>query len=345
MAFAYVFHSNFEAGTNAEWDSESDGASILDFPHYSTLANMPGSNFIPYTGAYCARLTNVGGTTKGTLTEGDINIADTATNSFHFNILFGDDFRFTADDTCTLFDLIGSATTGAIGFKVTNSTQVINMGIGSSATGTVPSQFSSVQIQKNTWYTIEATFNIETNGTGTANLFVTKAGDAAQTTADASLATVTNVAVTSGEFGLQNQLATTLGTILLDNFIQDDERIYPVEQYSTAVEVTKTAHVFVGPGSIDGAALLTSGGSNVMKLWDTDVASTNMQDFKVELDQDRNTSFTGPLHFKKGCYVTLTGTSPRGQVVFQGNETKGHTGALHHSPANKRRWGQQRKTV
>lgn len=342
MSFPYIFASNFEAGTNAEWDSESDGGTpaILDFPHYTELARSPWSNATPYSGAYCMRILTVGGTTKGTLTEGGINIANTVTNSFRFDILFGNDFAFTVDDTCTLLDLIGSAVTGAIGFRVVTATDVINMGIGSSATGTVPSQFSSLQLQRNTWYTIEATFNIQTGGSGTADLFVTKDGDVAQTTADAGLTSVTNVAVTSGEFGLQNQAATTTGTILLDNFIHDDTRIFPDKRWSFNPEITKSFHAFIGPGSIDGAALLTSGGSNVMKLWDTDVADTN-QDFKVELDQDRNTSFTGPLRFQKGCYVSLAGTSPRGQVVFQGNSTEGHAAPLHHSPANMRRWGQQ----
>lgn len=338
MAFPYIFHSNFEAGTNGEWDSESSTA-ILDFPHYTALARSPGSNSTPYSGAYCMRIKTAGGTTKATLTEGDINIADTVTNSFRFDVYFGEDFAFTADDTCTLLDLIGSAVTGAIGFRVVAATDVINMGIGSSATGTVPDNFSAVQMQRNTWYTIEATFNIETDASGTASLFVTKDGDVAQTTADASLSSVTNVAVTSGEFGLQNQLATTTGTILLDNFIHDDLRIFPDKRWSREPEVTKSFHAFVGPGSIDGAALLTTGGSNVMKLWDTDVADIN-QDFKIELDQDRQTAFTGPLHFQKGCYAELAGTNPRGQVIFQGNTRQhGHVAPTHHSPANMRRWG------
>ncbi|KKN45927.1 hypothetical protein LCGC14_0677970, partial [marine sediment metagenome] len=34
-----------------------------------------------------------------TVTEGDINVADTVTNSFHFNIWFSSDFTATADDT------------------------------------------------------------------------------------------------------------------------------------------------------------------------------------------------------------------------------------------------------
>ena len=45
MAFPWIFHANFEQGTNAEWDSETDGASPtqLDFPHYTELARFPGS--------------------------------------------------------------------------------------------------------------------------------------------------------------------------------------------------------------------------------------------------------------------------------------------------------------
>lgn len=343
MAFPWIFEAQFEAGTNADWDSEADTDGILDFPHYSELARFPWSNATPYLGAYCARIVPAGGTNDATLTEADINIADTVTSHFRFSVWFSPDFDATADDTFALLELKGAAAvvTGSIGARYVAATDVINMGIGSSATGTVPSQFASFDMSRNTWYTIEATFDIETNGSGTADLFITKEGDAAQTTADASLTSVTNIAVTDGVFGLQDHLATTTGTILLDDFVQDDARVFPRLRFPRDPVFTTSGHAFIGPGSIDGAALLTTGGSNVMRLWDSDIADTNAtQSFKVEMDQDRQTSFAGPLKFNKGCYVQLSGTNPRGQVIFQGNTMEhGHVGPLHHSPALMRRWG------
>ena len=98
-----------------------------------------------------------------TVTEADINVADTVTNSFHFNIWFSSDFTATADDTFPFLELQGTAVTGAVGARIVAATDVINMGIGSTNTGTVPSQFASLAMERNQWYTIEATFNIETD--------------------------------------------------------------------------------------------------------------------------------------------------------------------------------------
>ena len=105
MAFSWIFHANFEAGTNAEWDSESDTDGIIDFPHYSELARFPWSTCTPYSGAYCARIVPAGGTNDATLTEADINIANTVASHFHFNLWWGPDFDATVDDTFVLLEL------------------------------------------------------------------------------------------------------------------------------------------------------------------------------------------------------------------------------------------------
>ncbi len=343
MAFPYIFHSNFEAGTNAEWDTESDSDGVITYPHYSALAGIPWSRAAPFSGAYCMQIKPAGGSADSTLAEADINIASGITNYFRFDLYFGNDFAATADDTFVLLELLGTgpATVVSLGCTITATSGNIVMAAGSATTGATPSTDGSLIIQRNTWYTIEMKVLIHLTNAGTVDVFITKDGDVAQTTADIALSSQDHIAVEDGLFGLQDHETTTTGTILLDNFIQDDTgRIFPDKRFSRNPEITKSFHAFIGPGSIDGAALLSSSGSNVMKLWDTDVADTN-QDFKVELDQDRNTSFTGPLFFQKGCYVSLAGTSPRGQVVFQGNSTEGHVAPLHHSPATMRRWGQQ----
>ena len=341
MAFPYIFHANYESGDNSEWDSESDSDGVISFPHYSTLARLPWSRALPYSGAYCMQIKPVGGSADTTLTEADINIASGITSYFRFDLYFGNDFAATADDTFVLLELQGTgpAVVVSLGCTITAASGNIVMAAGSATTGATPSTDGSFVLQRNTWYTIEMKVLIHLTNAGTVDVYITKDGDVAQTTSDIALTSQDHIAVTDGIFGLQDHETTTTGTILLDNFIQDDGRIYPDKRFSYEPEITKNFHAFIGPGSIDGAALLTSGGSNVMKLWDTDKADTN-QDFKVELDQDRNTSFTGPLHFQKGCYASLAGTSPRGQVIFQGTSlTDGHVAPLHHSPANMRRWG------
>jgi hypothetical protein len=102
VAFAWIFESNFEAGTVGEWDSESDTASQLDIAHYADLARFPWPTAAPLSGAYCLRLTLSGGTADATLTEGDLNIAANTLSWFGFGIWFSPTFTATADDTVNM---------------------------------------------------------------------------------------------------------------------------------------------------------------------------------------------------------------------------------------------------
>lgn len=110
MAFPYVFHSNFEQGTNAEFDSETDTGSQLDFPHYSELARWPWPTATPYSGAYCARWKLTGGTADSVLVEGDLDVGDGVTRYFKWDMWFSPDFDATADDTVAFLELKATAT-------------------------------------------------------------------------------------------------------------------------------------------------------------------------------------------------------------------------------------------
>ena len=345
MAFPFVYEANFETADASEWDSETDTGAQLDFPRYFDLARFPWPTAAPHTGSACMRATLSGGTDDAFVTEGDIDIAADTTRFAKFDIWFSPNFTATADDTINVFELqsTGPVVEATFGFRVVASTGVINFGIGETA----PTSFGSVQIERGRWYTVELQVHLDAGGgnDGTIDLFVTKEGDTASTTVHATqVGSLDQAAVIQGVLGVQDHLATTTGTILFDGFRFDDERVFPERRFKRDPFLTKSGHAFIGPGSIDGAALLTTGGSNVMKLYDTDVANTDGdQEMKVELDQDRQTSFTGPLLFEKGCFVELSGTNPRGKVIFQGNTMEhAHVAPRHHSTALVRRWGQQR---
>ena len=100
----------------------------------------------------------------------------------------------------------------------------------------------------------------------------------------------------------------------------DDLQVYPPrERFPTQRTVMASDHVFVGPGMVDGAALLSTTSGNIMRLFDTDTGNVNAaQAFVAELDLAAHTAVgTGvePLRFERGCFVQLTGTNPRGQVT------------------------------
>lgn len=342
MAFPYVFAENFERGTKGNFDTETDTASQLDFAHYTTLARYPW-RCTPYTGAYAMRLQLTGGTDDAILVEADTNIADTATSWFRFPVWFSPTFTGTANDTFALLELTGagSAVTVSIGARIVAATNVINIGAGGAATGAAPSTFGAQEIQRGVWYTIEAKVVIQTGGTGTIDLYITRDGEPQQTVAQVSVGTITNIAVTDSNYGIQDHLATTTGVILLGELVQDDAQLYVKPRYATEQIFTQSGHAFVGPGTIAVAALLTNEATNAMSLYDTETAETAVGVRKVLLDLDNQTSIGGDLFFQKGCYVEISGTDPIGQVMLtRYSASPGVKGPVHFSDAGLKRLAQ-----
>jgi len=318
VSFPWIHEANHERGDNADYDSETDTGSQLDFPHYTDLARFPWPHCAPYSGAYCMRVTLAGGTADAYVVEGDWDIAATVNRFCRFNIWFSPTFDATADDTVAIWEFLATATVEtSVGFRYVATTDVINLGIGEVA----PTSFGSA-IEKGVWYTVELDMqNDPGSNDGTIDMYVTKAGDPASTVVDATqVASLDQGAVTTGRLGVQDHLATTTGVILIDDVIFDDARIYPGARYPTQKTFTKSGHFFIGSGDVASAALLTDEATNKVLLYDTNTADTlSDQDFVAELELDNQTSISGPIHFEKGCYVELSGTDPRAQVTIVTN--------------------------
>lgn len=343
MAFPFVYESNFENGTTPfGWDTETDTGSQLDVAHYSELARSPHNQSAPYKGAYALRCVLAGGTADAFLEEGDLNIAAAGTAHAAFNVWFSPDFDATADDTVHLFELQGAADAiqAVVGFRYVAATDVINIGMGELA----PTSFSGIEIKKGVWYTVELAVTLDdgVSDDGTLDIYITEEGSPAATVVSATqVASLDQVAVTHGVIGVQNHLATTTGTILIDRFVFDDARIYPAtDRFKTTKTLTQSGHVFVGPGKVLNATLLSGAGTdNVLKIFDTDVADTNdFSNVALELKNTANNETVDPagvpVDIIRGCYAQLTGTNPRAKIEF--------CTALN-SVANIRRYGLRRK--
>jgi hypothetical protein len=312
LAHPFIFEANFEAGTNAEWDSETDTGSKLDFPKYSTLAAYP--KLAPFRGSYCMRVIN-SGTADATVTEGDINVGAGTNNFFRFYVLFGDDFTASADEAAAnLFELqqAGGTVEAVVGFKVTAATDAIQLGIGETA----PSSFGGTPIERGVWYCIELDVTVDSGpNDGTIDLYVTPEGaTAASAVWCTQVASLDQGAVGQGVLGLQNPLATTTGTILFDEFVQDDARIYPItNRWAREVLMTKDGHVFVGPGRVSNVSLLSGANATAdaqVTIWDTDTADTNdASNIVAELKNTAARELVDPagmpVDVQRGCYITL----------------------------------------
>lgn len=330
MGFPFIYESSFENITTPfGWDSESDTGTKLDVPRYYDLAAIPGLE-VPFRGASCLRVDlRSGDTNAHTVTEGDIDIADTATRWFRFYLYLSPDFAATADDTFNIFELqqAGGTVECSLGLRITASTDAVEIGIGD---GTAPTSF--VDLSKGVWHCVEWQVLISTAGAGTQDLYLDGSGSVV------ALTTLTNAAaVGQGVLGTKNTLATTTGTILIDQFVMDDTQVYPLtERWPFQQILTQTGHVFVGPGAIESAAILSTGSDNTCILYDTDTATANDALSRVvELDNAANATVavdTQPIRFLRGCYAVLAGTNPRAQVSIwrggAGPTAYGSTGAI-----------------
>ena len=330
MAFPFIFHANFQAGTNAEWDSETDTGSLLDFPHYSTLARIPEMP-APYSGAYCMRV-SMSDTNDHTLIEGDIDIADTVTRYSAFMLWIGTDVLASADDIWNIYEVQGTANAveNAVGLRITATTDAVEIGVGQVA----PTAFAG--IAKGLWHHIELVSVIQTGGTGTATLWLNGASVA-------SVATLINTAVLRGVLGTQNTLSTTTGTLLFAEFKFDDLQLFPPnERWPIVKRVTKTTHAFVGPGAIDSATILSVNGT--MDVYDTDTANINdLQARKIELATGGNfVSHDTVTWFERGCYVVLAGTNPYGEVRLSRKSGVDHGPTAYFSDGAVRLYGSKR---
>lgn len=310
MAFPFIFEENFELGTLGDFDSETDTGSRLDFVHYSTLSTLQGLP-APFRGAYCMRVV-AGDTNDHTLTEGSIDIADGSTAFIRFYLYASRDFTATADDTFNIFEFqqAGGTVEASLGMRVTAASNLLEIGIGD---GTAPTSF--VTFPRGKWTCVEVGMLCSTADLGTLTLYLDGASVIALTTLDNA------AAIGQGVLGTQDTLSTTTGTLLFDQFVCDDLRIYPISvRYPMSVLLTKSAHVFVGAGKVENVTLLSGAGTDcVLSIFDTDVGSTlDAANVRLELKNvmagDPVDPAGVPVIVQRGCFVQLSGTNPRAMI-------------------------------
>ena len=334
MAFPWIFEESFDDGTKGDFGAEADTGSLLDFPHYTTLAAIPGMG-LPFRGAYCMRIV-LGDTNVHTLLEEDLNIADTATAWVRFYLFVDKGFAATADDIFNIFEWQSTSNVieAAISMRITAATDIVDLSI---ADGVVASS-GFVPISKGVWHAIEALFTVDVAaGTdGVLELYVDGTQTVRTTGHNVSLA------ISHGVLGTQDTEATTTGTLLFDQFVFDDLQIYPFKRrYVENILVTKDQHIFVGNGRIDNITLLSGGtADNVVKIHDTDVADTNdASNIVAELKNTAGSETVDPagmpVRVTRGAYITMTGDEPRALVQIGAAQGWGSEGAIRNYAAKR----------
>lgn len=318
MAFPWLVEANWEAGTNAEWTSETDSGAQLDFPHASELARFPWPTHAPFRGAYCARFRCGANTTTMFLTSTSIDIADAASAHFRWYLQLAPDFIATADEIVSIFKLrqAGAGTVEfTVGLDLVAATGVYTLG---GSDGIAAVAFGTTPLVLGQWHCIEVLATVSTGGAGVITTWL----DGVQQTTSATLTQA--AAVGDGDLGVMDRATTTTGTILMDAFVMDTQRVYPIaDRFPESLMLTKSGTAFLGAGVIESASLLSGADTdNVLTIYDTARADVNdaakiVMELKNTSANELVESANTPVPVTRGAYVQLAGTDPRALVKIR----------------------------
>jgi len=342
VAFAFLYDNGFEGGVHGA-TAESGP---ITFPSYRELARF---GMAPYRGAYCAKVALTGGTTSGFIREDTaFDAAADDTDRLRFYFYLGSDFTMADSDKFSLFEAestLNTTTEVALGIDRSGA----NIRVWVAETAAAAAQTMTIGTLNapghpnsclGKWYAAEVVYNVDAGGgnDGTIDAYLDGVQIGSQITG------LDQGTIVDAKFGVIGPDAGTSGTVLIDEIRLDDARVYPFnERFPQVFQVCKNEHIFVGPGWVESAGLLSSTSTNTMILWDTDRADTNdTQGFKVELNNAIHSSVEGPIYFAKGCYAVLNEATSRGQVamvISRDSPVTGIFGPKYYSQRGMIMWG------
>lgn len=327
MAFAWTFDENFEDGTTGAFNSETDANGVLNIRHWRYLLKHPYLDsssklrtVMPYRGAYVAEINLAGADTNQYLEETDgLDIAADGELYIRFYLYVTSDLTMAASDRFTVLTLQSAGPTDEAVIDIVNNAGTIQIGTAETgATAIGSGAFGDLTLDE--WHCVELYVNLDEGGgnDGTLDFYVDNVQVGSQITS------LDQGAIIQGRLGVIGvDAGSTAGKVYISEFTADDARLYPYrDRDPNPITLTKSQHVFVGPGWIEAAALLSTNADDKIVFYDTDTADTNdAEGFELELYAF--TSAAGPYFFSKGCYASMSGTAPRGQVRLADNSEEG----------------------
>lgn len=307
MPTPYNFQENFELGTLGAWDSETDTQPKLNYRHYTTLVGKPPYE-PPYRGAYCVEIDVSVGTTTAFLEE-VIAVAASTAGYIRFYLYVSDLVMATSDVfNILIVQSVGPADELLVRLINTAGTILLSAGDGTT--------FRTVALVQNRWHAIELAFNTGSGVNATMDFFVNNVQIGAQITS-ITMAAVTQIRL--GAMGLD--AGTTAGRLLLDEFVMDGARIYPLDgRFPTTRYLTQTSHIILGPGQLEDVYLLDGGSSDTtLSLYDTDSADLSagliVPTLQLTSGYRSGDPYLSTATFKRGVYAVLGGTDPQAWIT------------------------------
>jgi hypothetical protein len=308
--FPYTAQGGFETGALDSGFALTDTQSkSLGYLHYTTTAVK--YNMLPFRGAYCWGIDqSVDSTTDVNLTVAAMNVADnsywTVSGAFYLK-----NITMAAAARVSLVKNIAAATeegvmqlyyTAAGGLQIL-LTQAYNTAVGSNPV---------CGITQNAWHTFEMYGWNDAQGAGTLYLIL-------DDIAMGSVTSLTNAAITDTKIGSMDAGASefTVGNIFFDDIychvdtaaIRMGHRSrYPTNPHISAIaSVTYKEHLFLGPGTVREATVLTAAAGDILRLYDTDRAyDTGSYNLVAEANFSSGMPYiSGPIAFERGCFAVL----------------------------------------
>ena len=315
-----AYNENFESGTRGNFDEVYDPGSILDFPHYTTLARF---GMTPYRGAYCMRLV-LAGATEAYIQENagfDFSASDVRFVSWYFYL--SKDFAIGANEKFAMFNLESTeGTTVEAAAGIDRSGTDIRLWVAQTITsGNVRTVIlGSTTSALNRWYHVELRLDIDAgagnDGTINANLDGVQFGS--------QITGLDQAVPVDARFGAIGVDPGTSGSLLIDQIIVSTNgasQLFPFRERYTPRNrwiPFDEDHPIIGPGSF--AIAVTGTGTNaVANLYDTDGVPNGLEPIDQIRNVSANESVPGHDIFEvaHGLYVTLSGTNAEAFISIE----------------------------
>ncbi len=327
--FPYLLTSGFEkAATNFD-TAITDTESKSTYPHYSELVTR--HRFSPWRGSYCWLIdqsTGGGTTTEVLQTQAGCNISADYYWAVGF-AFYAKDTTMGNGDRTTIFELDSGTTTNEVTLQLYYTTagglQLLLTETASTAVGTNP----VCALTENAWHWVELYGKVDDGASNDGTAYLVLDGYPI-----GNLSSLDQAAITDAYCGLTGQDAThTAGVYAFDDVtivgtadssVYSQARVgyrhrYPMNPHiscrSNTLDTTGYGeHLFIGPGTVDGAQLLTSNTDDTLELYDTDIGYTEGSwGLVAECSYSSgNPVISGPLKFERGCYALITAGSTNG---------------------------------
>ena len=333
MAFPWLDFANFEDGLNAatgEWTTKTDTDGKLSILNYRELRQY---RLTPHTGAFAAMIDLSKGVTNpailietGEASTGDYDTAADGTIYCSGYLYVKSLTGLAASDSFSVFVLDSAGPVVEVDVQIYNNAGTYQIRCGDGTT------YRAATLEQNKWLHWELCANIDNAGADDGTIYFYLDG----VQVGAQITGCDQAAITQARLGfIANTVAAgTTGYLVFDNIIADDGRVYPMkERFPIHKELTKTAHVFIGPGHVQSVTLHSVGATDTITLYDTDRAESSATVSKLaEVSTAAHSSAEGPWFFKHGCYAVLAGTNPRGVVdIVDSSNYPGVTGPVYYS--------------